>query len=201
MSDLPIRNFLCTLTGGQTVTVRARDVAGAERELAYQLGYLTPGLTPEVQSIVTATRATGPRRRTKVPDRVGPPGRRRRSAHEERLATFFAHNPDLPAPVREFRFAAPDRQWRFDFAWPDRGLALEVEGGTFTAGRHTRGPGMAEDARKYNEAALRGWRVCRVTTDMFGRRGEAFEVVRRMLAAEIHFMSSVLQAANGREQP
>jgi hypothetical protein len=71
----------------------------------------------------------------------------------------------LPAPIREYRFAPP-RLWRFDLAWPFLRLALEIEGGTWTAGRHVRGKGYENDCEKYNAAALAGWRVLRVTTDM-----------------------------------
>lgn len=60
----------------------------------------------------------------------------------------------------EHRFH-PKRRWRFDFAWPSRMVALEVEGGTYAGGRHTRGAGYAADIEKYNEAALCGWRVLR----------------------------------------
>lgn len=69
---------------------------------------------------------------------------------------------NLPLPVPEYRFAAP-RRWRFDYAWPDAELALEVEGGAFTRGRHTRGVGFINDMEKYSEAAVRGWAVIRVT--------------------------------------
>jgi hypothetical protein len=31
----------------------------------------------------------------------------------------------LPDPVEEYRFAPP-RRWRFDLAWPERMLAVEV---------------------------------------------------------------------------
>ena len=68
----------------------------------------------------------------------------------------------LPAPTPEFRFAPP-RRWRFDWAWPDRKLAVEVEGGVFTRGRHTRGVGFVKDMEKYNTATLLGWRVLRFT--------------------------------------
>jgi hypothetical protein len=68
----------------------------------------------------------------------------------------------LPVPVQEYRFAAP-RRWRFDYAWPDRLVALEVEGGIWTGGRHTRGAGFEKDIHKYNAAALVGWRLFRTT--------------------------------------
>ena len=70
----------------------------------------------------------------------------------------------LPAWVEEHRFAASiGRRWRFDFAWPDRMLAVEIDGGAFSGGRHTRGAGFVEDCRKMNAATLMGWRVLRFT--------------------------------------
>jgi very-short-patch-repair endonuclease len=116
--------------------------------------------------------------------------KKRRTSHlEERLAIWIARE-QLPPPMREFRFAPP-RLWRFDFAWVEFGIAIEVEGGTFMAGRHNRGAGMAKDAEKYNEAALLGWRVFRVTGDMF-RHGEAFEMTRRALTTAIRYVPIVL---------
>ena len=72
---------------------------------------------------------------------------------------------NLPPLQTEYRFAPP-RRWRFDFAWPDLKVALEVEGGTFTGGRHVRGRGYENDCEKYNAATLAGWKVYRVTTKM-----------------------------------
>lgn len=66
--------------------------------------------------------------------------------------------------VREHRFD-PVRGWRFDFAWPQRKWALEVEGGTWVGGGHNRGKGYMEDCEKYAAATLAGWRVLRATTD------------------------------------
>lgn len=71
----------------------------------------------------------------------------------------------LPAPVREHRFH-PTRRFRFDFAWPDRLLAVEIEGGVWNGGRHTTGKGFSEDCVKLAEATLLGWRVLKVTGDM-----------------------------------
>lgn len=68
-------------------------------------------------------------------------------------------------PEREYRFH-PKRRWRFDFAFPDTKLAVEVEGGTWANGRHTRGAGYEKDLEKYNAAVLMGWRVLRYSTAM-----------------------------------
>lgn len=86
----------------------------------------------------------------------------------------------LPPPTLEHCFHE-SRKWRFDLAWPERKLAVEVEGGTFVAGRHNRGAGYEKDCEKYNEAVLAGWTVLRVTTKMV-RNGQALALVGRGLA-------------------
>lgn len=68
----------------------------------------------------------------------------------------------LPKPEQEYRFH-PVRKWRFDYAFPDKKLALEVEGGVWIQGRHTRGSGFVRDVQKYNAASCLGWRLLRVT--------------------------------------
>ncbi|MDA8355538.1 MAG: hypothetical protein M0Z95_04400 [Actinomycetota bacterium] len=85
----------------------------------------------------------------------------------------------LPEPEREYRFH-PTRRWRFDLAWPDPRLAVEVEGGTWSGGRHTTGAGFEADAEKYAEAVLAGWRVLRVTGKMI-ESGRAMALVERAL--------------------
>lgn len=65
-------------------------------------------------------------------------------------------------PEREHRFHTR-RRWRFDFAWPELRLAVEVEGGTWSTSRHTSGQGFADDCEKYNAAAIAGWCVLRYT--------------------------------------
>ena len=97
---------------------------------------------------------------------------------EESLATILRWA-GIAEPIREHRFAPP-RRWRFDFAWPERLLAVEVEGGSFIAGRHSRGAGFEADAEKYNEAALIGWRVIRVTPRMVDD-GRALALIQRGL--------------------
>ena len=71
----------------------------------------------------------------------------------------------LSTPVTEYRFHLK-RKWRFDFAWPDQKLAVEIEGGTFKKSRHTSGPGFHNDCEKYNAAVLEGWKVFRFDSRM-----------------------------------
>lgn len=71
----------------------------------------------------------------------------------------------LKIPAREYYFYE-GRRWRFDFAWPEEKVAVEVEGGIWSGGRHTRGYGFEADCVKYNEAALAGWRLIRVSPKM-----------------------------------
>jgi very-short-patch-repair endonuclease len=63
-------------------------------------------------------------------------------------------------PVAEYRFAPP-RRWRFDYAFPEFKLAVEIEGGAWIQGRHTRGKGFLADLEKYNAATLLGWAILR----------------------------------------
>lgn len=65
---------------------------------------------------------------------------------------------------REYKFH-PARKWRFDFAFVDQRIAVEIEGATWSGGRHTRGRGFALDCAKYNCAALMGWTVLRFTAE------------------------------------
>lgn len=88
---------------------------------------------------------------------------------------------NLPPGIREYHFAASlGRKWRFDFAWPEGKVALEVEGGTWVRGAHNRGKHMASDMEKYNMAALLGWIVLRVNNHMV-EDNRAADVVRAAL--------------------
>ena len=89
----------------------------------------------------------------------------------------------IPRPVREHVFAPP-RRWRFDFAWPDIKVAVEVEGGIWTRGGHSRGAGMVKDAEKYNEAAILGWLLIRVTGVTISN-GVALETIERAVKSRL----------------
>lgn len=74
----------------------------------------------------------------------------------------------LPMPTAEWKFH-PERLWRFDFAWPQEKIALEVEGLTASGGRHQRLAGYEADCEKYNQAALLGWIVLRCSASQLRR--------------------------------
>lgn len=100
-----------------------------------------------------------------------------------RLEAEFARNwrclaGGYPEPVAEYRFD-PDRRWRFDFAWPEQRLAVELDGGIWMQGRHTRGRGHINDALKRNAAQLAGWRVLTYCRDDLDSR--PIEVVQEVV--------------------
>lgn len=74
----------------------------------------------------------------------------------------------LPEATPEYLFAwaAIRRKWRIDRAWPEQRIALEIEGGIHMRGRHIRPEGFLRDMEKYNQLAVWGWLLLRVTYDM-----------------------------------
>lgn len=99
----------------------------------------------------------------------------------EALLKFQMQAVKLPMPQQQYRFAPP-RRWTFDFAWADRWLYCEVEGGIFIkgGGRHNRALGFEADCEKYAEAAILGWRGLRVTTQQV-KDGRALKLIERAL--------------------
>lgn len=96
---------------------------------------------------------------------------------EELLAFQFRSIGETPE--REHRFH-DTRKWRFDFAWPAQKIAVEVEGGVFIQGRHSRGASMLADMEKYNAASEAGWKLFRYGKPHI-RSGEAAMQVQRAL--------------------
>lgn len=85
---------------------------------------------------------------------------------------------DIPQPKKEHLFH-PTRKFRFDYAWIDRKIALEVEGGVWIQGRHTRGSGFVKDMEKYNLACVLGWKVLRFTPQQLRKR-ETYNLVSQL---------------------
>jgi hypothetical protein len=91
---------------------------------------------------------------------------------------------NLPAPQAEYKFH-PTRRWRFDYAWPEFRCALEVEGGVWSRGRHTRGSGFRGDMEKYNTGTCEGWAIVRCEPSDL-RNGKAVKLVEELLACYWH---------------
>lgn len=62
--------------------------------------------------------------------------------------------------VPEYRFHET-RKWRIDYFLPELKTGIEIEGGIWTGGRHTRGGGFSRDCEKYNQATVSGLKILR----------------------------------------
>lgn len=78
--------------------------------------------------------------------------------YDIQIVLAFFKQEGLPYCVPEFTFC-DGRRWRFDFAFPDDRVAVEVQGGIFIQGRHSRGAALLKEWEKLNHAAMLGWRV------------------------------------------
>lgn len=87
----------------------------------------------------------------------------------------------LDGMVEEHAFHE-ERRWRWDFAWPEHKVALEVHGGLYTRGRHIRPRGMLNDMEKSSEGAIMGWRLITVS-GVEVSNGTALDRVKRALEA------------------
>ena len=86
--------------------------------------------------------------------------------------------------VKELKFH-PTRKWRFDYAFPFLMIAVEVDGGVWTGGRHINPAGYINDMEKLNTAASMGWLVLRITTDdRFASK--TFELIKKAVEYRIN---------------
>lgn len=117
------------------------------------------------------------------------------------LETAFAYQAKvvgLPAYEQQYRLAAITvglgagvrkrlkdaglQDWRFDFAWPDRKLLVELNGGTFINGRHNRGSALKSEYKKWNHAQSEGFNVLIFDSGMV-TSGEAVNQVEKFLCS------------------
>ena len=90
-------------------------------------------------------------------------------------------SPEIPC-IREYRFGANyvglgpgvkqrlkdawARDCRFDFAFPEQMVAVEIHGGEWNGGRHVNPQGFINDRKKMNQAVRMGWKVLEFTGTM-----------------------------------
>jgi len=69
----------------------------------------------------------------------------------------------LPSPVRQSSepWEGSGRRFIADFFWPREGLVVEIDGGVWNGGRHTRGAGFESDCEKQAIAVANGYRYLR----------------------------------------
>lgn len=112
-----------------------------------------------------------------------------KSMAEERLSLQLLSYPNLRV-VRQLHFAkSMKRRWRFDFAFPDFKVAVELDGvvmkrinGTWlTMGRHADVKGMRADNQKGVAAIMCGWSVLHFLQDEVKPR-RAINTTLRVLA-------------------
>lgn len=126
--------------------------------------------------------------RPKLPKIPGEPkkkgrGKAQRSHLADKFVDIWRVFGDCPYEmVEEYQFH-PERKWRFDFCWPCRMVAAELDGGVHTGGRHTRGKGFENDVEKLNAATSMGWVVLRFTARDLAkkRQTQTVDLVRTAL--------------------
>lgn len=85
-----------------------------------------------------------------------------------------------PVLKKEVEFC-PGREWRADYVYiadDGRKYILELDGGVWTRGRHTRGGGFINDCFKLNAAVMLGYQPIRIATGM-----ENIDYLRQIIAA------------------
>lgn len=101
-----------------------------------------------------------PKSRQNEPQRVKV---KRKASYDPKIVTAFFKEHGIPEPLWEFQFHSV-RKWRFDMSWAtnephkEGGVFLEVNGGIFIRGAHSRGAQTLKDWEKWNEAVCMGWK-------------------------------------------
>lgn len=85
-----------------------------------------------------------------------------KSLLEQRFAILLREMGVMSRFKPEFKFH-PTRKWKVDFCDIGNKIAVEIEGGAWSQGRHTRGAGFVKDAGKYNQLTVSGYRLLRYT--------------------------------------
>jgi len=125
----------------------------------------------EYKKMVKATRPKGRSKRPKVKGEKVPNEFEAKLARELKTLKIEFE--------QEFEFH-PKRKWRADFHLVGKKILVEVEGGIWTGGRHTRGKGYLGDLEKYNAATMMGFQVIRFSTDQV-KSGHAIQQIEKMV--------------------
>lgn len=106
---------------------------------------------------------------------------RKRSHLQEKLAAALQLS-GFPRFEEEVKFH-PTRRWRLDFGASQYRLGIECQGGTYSYGRHSRGPAQHNDYDKLNAAQLLGWRILYFDAKHIREIGPTLDTIRSMLVS------------------
>lgn len=102
---------------------------------------------------------------------------------EVRLAEYWHAHVDKSI-VAQYKFH-PVRSWRFDFAFPELYIAIEIQG--FGTG-HTSYTGMQRDYEKHNSAMAIGWGIVYLMSS---------DLTQVRIKSTIHMITSILETRQG----
>lgn len=114
-------------------------------------------------------------------------GRRKEGSHQSHLEAQVAEdlrNTMLDQGCVPQHPITPKRKWALDFAWPKYRIALEVNGGTYNRGRHSRGTGQRNDYEKWSEASILGWLLILVDSKDVKKKVHIERIQRAMEARQ-----------------
>lgn len=143
------------------------------------------------QPLCTTCRRTRTRKSPRIIDRFGG------SALEQTFAQAIVQCPEasvLAGFKRNYRFHE-SRRWEWDFAWVERRLAVELQGGQWQRGRHTRGGKAYQNELEKHRAAVMSdwWCLCYTTDDIMKNDGALLAVREVMRAYELRGHEAVMK--------
>jgi len=98
------------------------------------------------------------------------------------LEDLFAFQLDacgLGGYVREAQII-PHRKYRYDFYYPEANLCIEIQGGVWSNGAHSRPTGITRDYEKANLCVQHGFRLLQFDVKQV-KSGDAVEFVRSII--------------------
>lgn len=149
-----------------------------------------PRLPTAIRALAEAQTSNRQEQRKHAPDAPTGPKRQRpahwppgvTSALEMMLYTRLERH-GIPLGEAQYRFV-PGRLYRFDRAWPaPHMVAVEIQGGLWVNGAHSRGSGVERDCVKLSIAAALGWRVLPISKAMI-ESGQAVELIAQALGVD-----------------
>jgi len=179
LDDLAVTSVSRTLIDlGQVLCC---DLIERAVESALRNGYTSVGnLRDAVAALPANQRGTRSLRRLLASRPDGTPPT---DSDAETLFLQLARRTGLPEPRRQFVVPTIEGQFRTDFAWPSRRLAVEVDG----AATHASSRALTKDLRRQNRLLLSlaptGWSLLRFTWDDLSSKQYADQVAGKLREA------------------